>query len=80
MTLLAGVLTAGLWLTALACLLHPRLRHAIVLLQTFFLLLALSWALLGWPWLALAEILLGAGLIGLVCHRGLRRLQREPDA
>ena len=80
MTFVTGVLILGLWLSALACLLHPRLTVAVTLLQGFFLLLALSWLVWGLPWLALAECILGAGVIGWLCHRGLRGLQRPQPA
>lgn len=57
---LAGLLL----LTAGVCLLHRHLWRACQGFAAFALLMALAWLLLGAPWLALAEALLGALLTG----------------
>ncbi|MCH8543704.1 MAG: hypothetical protein LAT61_09050 [Alcanivorax sp.] len=78
MTALAWLLAILLWLSAAGCLLHPRRRTAIFLLQAFFALLALSWWHMGLGWLGLAELIIGTGLIGVLCHRSTRWLSAQP--
>ncbi|MBZ2188468.1 hypothetical protein K8B33_05135 [Alcanivorax sp. JB21] len=77
MTALAWLLAVLLWLSAAGCLLHPRIGSAITLLQVFFALLALSWWHMGLGLLGLAELIIGTGLIGLLCHRSTRWLNRQ---
>lgn len=80
MTTLAWLLAILLWLSAAGCLLHPRRATAITLLQVFFALLAVSWWHMGLGWLGLAELCIGTGLIGLLCHRSRRWLDAQrPD-
>jgi multisubunit Na+/H+ antiporter MnhB subunit len=63
-----------LWLAwrALAC---PDLFEAIVLFVAFGLLMALTWARLDAPDIALAEAAIGAGLTGALLLAGLARLR-----
>jgi uncharacterized MnhB-related membrane protein len=64
-----------LWLAwrALAC---PDLFRAIVLFVAFGLLMALAWARLDAPDIALAEAAIGAGLTGALLLAALARLNR----
>ncbi|MGB5472752.1 MAG: DUF4040 domain-containing protein [Gammaproteobacteria bacterium] len=64
-----------LWLAwrALAC---PDLFRAIVLFVAFGLLMALAWARLDAPDIALAEAAIGAGLTGALLMAALARLNR----
>lgn len=63
-TLLEGGLALCLCLVALACLFDRHLLRASGLFVVFALLMTLSWWWLGAPWLALAELVLGALLTG----------------
>lgn len=68
-----------LWLAwrTLAC---PDLFKAIVLFVTFGLLMALAWASLDAPDVALAEAAIGAGLTGALLMAALARLRKIRDA
>lgn len=75
--LLDGTLGAGLLLLAGAVLYAPTLYMSVVLFIGFGLLVALTWARLGAPDLALAEAAIGAGLIGVLLLATLSHAQRE---
>jgi uncharacterized MnhB-related membrane protein len=81
-----GVLDAGLALmlvvTALWCLAARALFRAVVVFVSFGLLLALAWARLGAPDLAIAEAAIGAGVTGALLLDALGALarDREPPA
>ncbi|WP_372627211.1 Na(+)/H(+) antiporter subunit B [Arsukibacterium sp.] len=68
-TLLCGLLVA----LALASVLSRQLSHAVILYIAFGLLMALVWARLAAPDLALAEAAIGAGLTGALCFTALAR-------
>lgn len=70
-----GVLIAGLWALALGCLFSDSARRAVQLFIAFALLLSLSWLRLQSPLVALAELLLGAVLTGMLLMITLRRLE-----
>lgn len=63
-TLLEGGLALFLCIVALACLFDRHLLRASCLFVGFALLMTLAWWWLGAPWLALAELVLGALLTG----------------
>lgn len=70
-----------LLLTLAAAILHtPRLYTSVVLFIAFGLLLALTWARLGAPDLALAEAAIGAGLTGALLLSAFARCGAEADA
>ncbi|SNY45149.1 multisubunit sodium/proton antiporter, MrpB subunit [Arsukibacterium tuosuense] len=72
--LLFDVLLCGLLLAlALASVLSRQLSHAVILYIAFGLLMALTWARLAAPDLALAEAAIGAGLTGALCFTALAR-------
>ncbi|KKO45349.1 sodium:proton antiporter [Arsukibacterium ikkense] len=58
---------------ALASMLSRQLAHAVILYIAFGLLMALAWARLAAPDLALAEAAIGAGLTGALCFSALAR-------
>ncbi len=58
---------------ALASMLSRQLTHAVILYIAFGLLMALAWARLAAPDLALAEAAIGAGLTGALCFTALAR-------
>lgn len=64
---------------ALASLLSRQLTHAVMLYIAFGLMMALAWARLAAPDLALAEAAIGAGLTGALCFSALARQQPQPD-
>ncbi|HAW92408.1 MULTISPECIES: hydrogenase subunit MbhD domain-containing protein [unclassified Arsukibacterium] len=64
---------------ALASMLSRQLTHAVILYVAFGLLMALAWARLAAPDLALAEAAIGAGLTGALCFTALAR-QGAPAA
>ena len=66
-TLLCALLLA----LALASMLSRQLSHAVILYIAFGLLMALTWARLAAPDLALAEAAIGAGLTGALCFTAL---------
>ena len=68
------VLGTCLVLCALAIQLAPRLYTGVVLYIGFGLLVALTWARLGVPDLALAEAAIGAGLMGVLLLNALSQL------
>ncbi|WP_019676818.1 hydrogenase subunit MbhD domain-containing protein [Arsukibacterium perlucidum] len=68
-TLLCGLLLA----LALASVLSRQLSHAVILYIAFGLLMAMAWARLAAPDLALAEAAIGAGLTGALCFTALAR-------
>ncbi len=75
-----GALGALLLILAAASL-HARSLYAgIVLFITFGLMLALTWARLGAPDLALAEAAIGAGLTGALLLAALARIGQDPAA
>jgi len=74
------LLALALLLTAWRALASPELFRAVVLFIVFGLLMALAWARLAAPDIALAEAAIGAGLTGALLldavghlRRGLRR-------
>lgn len=72
--LLFDILLCGLLLAlALASMLSRQLSHAVILYIAFGLLMALCWARLAAPDLALAEAAIGAGLTGALCFTALAR-------
>lgn len=78
----ALLLAALLWSAARALTVR-RLFRAVVLFIVFGLLMALAWARLGAPDVALAEAAIGAGLSGALMldtlgHIARARRQREP--
>lgn len=69
-----------LLLTLAAAVLHTRqLYTSVVLFIAFGLLLALTWARLGAPDLALAEAAIGAGLTGALLLSALARVGTKPE-
>lgn len=70
-----GLLGSTLLWLAWRTLASPNLFRAIVLFVAFGLLLALIWARLGAPDVALAEAAIGAGLTGSLLLAALARLQ-----
>ncbi|WP_214000868.1 hydrogenase subunit MbhD domain-containing protein [Arsukibacterium sp.] len=75
--LLFDLLLCGLLLAlALASVLSRQLSHAVILYIAFGLLMALTWARLAAPDLALAEAAIGAGLTGALCFTALARQGR----
>lgn len=58
---------------AFASIVSRQLTHAVVLYIAFGLLMALAWARLAAPDLALAEAAIGAGLTGALCFTALAR-------
>ncbi|MBV2128593.1 hydrogenase subunit MbhD domain-containing protein [Arsukibacterium indicum] len=72
--LLFDFVLCGLLLAlALASMLSRQLSHAVILYIAFGLLMALAWARLAAPDLALAEAAIGAGLTGALCFSALAR-------
>jgi uncharacterized MnhB-related membrane protein len=77
------LLIAALLWSAARALTAADLFHAVVLFIVFGLLMALAWARLDAPDIALAEAAIGAGLTGALLLDAighLRRGRREPDA
>lgn len=78
-TLFDPLLAAALIWSALRCLLVASLDRALVTFIVFGLLLALAWARLAAPDIALAEAAIGAGLSGallLDAYGDLRRRRK----
>lgn len=75
-----GLLAVALIWTALRALLVPELFRAVVLFIAFGLLLALAWARLDAPDIALAEAAIGAGLTGALLLDAVGHLRRVEDA
>ena len=78
-TLLEGGLALCLCVVALACLFDRHLLRASSLFVLFALLMTLAWWWLGAPWLALAELVLGALLTGASFFYALRMLPSDVD-
>lgn len=74
-----GLLAVALIWTALRALLVPELFRAVVLFIAFGLLLALAWARLDAPDIALAEAAIGAGLTGALLLDAVGHLRRVED-
>ena len=75
MSLLGELVAAGLLvILATACLFDRHLFRACLAFLAFALLMALAWWRLEAPWLALAEIVLGALLTGMALFHALGRL------
>ena len=74
-----GVLGLGLLYLAWRALASPALFKAIVLFISFGLLLALVWARLNAPDVALAEAAIGAGLTGALLLAAWARLEAVDD-
>jgi uncharacterized MnhB-related membrane protein len=74
-----GLLVIALIWTALRALLVPELFRAVVLFIAFGLLLALAWARLDAPDLALAEAAIGAGLTGALLLDAVGHPRRVED-
>ncbi len=74
-----GVLALLVIILAIACLHTRGLFTAAVLFITFGLVLAVTWARLGAPDLALAEAAIGAGLTGALLLSSLPALARDND-
>jgi uncharacterized MnhB-related membrane protein len=73
------LLIGGLLWTAWQGLMHPNLLRSVVMFIAFGLLLALAWARLAAPDVALAEAAIGAGLTGALFLDALRDFsQSEP--
>ena len=72
-----GALAALLIMLAMGALHAPRLYVCVVLFIAFGLVLALTWARLGAPDLALAEAAIGAGLTGVLLLGVLARSPAE---
>lgn len=75
--LLDAPLAALLVWVAWRALASPELFEAVVLFIVFGLLMALAWARLGAPDLALAEAAIGAGLTGALLLDAVGHLRRE---
>jgi energy-converting hydrogenase B subunit D len=75
-----ALLAIALVWTALRALLVPELFRSVVLFIAFGLLLALAWARLDAPDLALAEAAIGAGLTGALLLDAVGHLRRVEDA
>jgi energy-converting hydrogenase B subunit D len=75
-SLLAILLLASAW-RALAT---PHLGRALLSFVVFGLLMALAWARLDAPDIALAEAAVGAGLSGVLLFDAWRALQEKPEA
>jgi energy-converting hydrogenase B subunit D len=75
-----ALLAIALVWTALRALLVPELFRSVVLFIAFGLLLALTWARLDAPDLALAEAAIGAGLTGALLLDAVGHLHRIEDA
>ncbi len=73
--LLDGLLVLALLWSAWRALASPDLARAVVLFIVFGLLMALAWARLNAPDIALAEAAIGAGLTGALLLDALGRLQ-----
>lgn len=65
---------------ALASILSRQLAHAVILYIAFGLMMALAWARLAAPDLALAEAAIGAGLTGALCFSALAHQQAQLKA
>ena len=65
---------------ALASMLSRQLVNAVMLYIAFGLMMALAWARLAAPDLALAEAAIGAGLTGALCFSALARQQLDITA
>ncbi len=74
------VLLVTLIALALAAVLSPEPRRAVMLFISFGLWLALVWARLRAPDIALAEAAIGAGIGGALLLAAARRAARRPDA
>jgi energy-converting hydrogenase B subunit D len=76
------LLAASLLWSAWRAMSAPRLDRAIVLFIVFGLLMALAWARLSAPDIALAEAAIGAGLTGalLLDAYGALRRRETPEA
>lgn len=79
----AGILDAGLAVMLVAagiwCLAAREHFQAVVVFVSFGLVLALAWARLGAPDLAIAEAALGAGVTGALLLDALGVLARRPE-
>lgn len=64
---------------AVMAMLSPRLKHAVTLFIAFGVMLALAWARLAAPDLALAEAAIGAGLTGALCYTALLHYGRDAE-
>ena len=80
LTLFDLLLSASLVGLALAALTSREPRKAVTLFIAFGLLLALVWARLRAPDVALAEAAIGAGLGGALMLAAARRARKESDA
>jgi uncharacterized MnhB-related membrane protein len=74
------VLLVTLIALALAAVLSPEPRRAVMLFISFGLWLALVWARLRAPDIALAEAAIGAGIGGALLLAAARRAARRPNA
>jgi energy-converting hydrogenase B subunit D len=72
-------LAASLVWTAWQGLTHPHLLRAVLMFIVFGLLLALAWARLAAPDVALAEAAIGAGLTGALFLDALRDFSRTKE-
>lgn len=72
------VLCALLLLLAGAAMLSRSLTQAVTLFIAFGVMMALAWARLKAPDLALAEAAIGAGLTGALCFTALARYAKQP--
>ncbi|MDP3535532.1 DUF4040 domain-containing protein [Halomonas sp. M1] len=77
--LLEGGLALCLCVVALACLFDRHLLRASCLFVVFALLMTLAWWWLGAPWLALAELVLGALLTGASFFYALRMFPSDAE-
>ncbi|PKM20134.1 MAG: sodium:proton antiporter [Gammaproteobacteria bacterium HGW-Gammaproteobacteria-15] len=75
-----AILCLLLLVLALASMLSRQLAHAVILYIAFGLMMALAWARLAAPDLALAEAAIGAGLTGALCFSALARQQLHHPA
>ncbi len=75
-----GLLAIGILGLGVACVVARRVFAAVALFIAYGLLLALAWARLGAPDVALTEAAIGAGLSGVLLLGGARRLAGVPDA
>nr|WP_291985156.1 DUF4040 domain-containing protein [Candidatus Accumulibacter sp. ACC007] len=71
------LLVAALLVSAVLALSTPDLFRAVVLFIVFGLLMALAWARLNAPDIALAEAAIGAGLTGALLLDALGHLHRK---
>lgn len=74
MTVLENILLVGLLVTAVAAPLCKRLLTTVIVYMSFGLLMAVLWALLESPDLAITEAAVGVGVTSILFFLTLRRI------